>query len=852
TLLSIGNGDLMNDSWMSDISSVHGDFNPADGTCKCLPGWSGIDCSLCNTDSVCTDGRTCSHEFTIVDDMSYSCAVNFDNQALTANFHNLSTGVGTGHLQNLKQRNGGPMIFNCSLAACRVDHDSNTQTIACSNVHCYCSTWCDGEAYKDNINQITSFTIVCDTSKHLCTYDGALRITFQCNNSVCLLPTATREGANTAWTYEVRLTLLVCLAVFGTLWILLFITIIWIAAPAYKFDIPALDDYHMQASLAWEYISCTVNNSITGTEKVILNNISGFAKSGEVVAIMGPSGGGKTSFIDILAGRKNTGVIHGQVLVNGAPRDGTFKRVSGYVMQDEKLIGTLTVKEHLMYVARLKLPSNFNWSQREAKVLRTLSDLGISHIADTLIGTEMTRGISGGEKRRVTIASELVSDPCILFLDEPTSGLDSHTSQRLMKRLKTMAVERNKTILMSIHQPSSGIFNSFDQLMLLSRGECVYYGPRSQAMDHFASLGYHSPLHYNPADYLLDLVIENDRSTIRAMARSYRDGHAARDMVRQIDEAKETYLARSGLTLSPAIFRRAKYVPPPSELRAQYMTSWFTQVYVIAHRTFLNNFRNPYLLRFQYIAVSVLGIVLGGVYWHPGVYISDVKDRLGCLFFVMSLLSFSSMSSLDVFYNERSIFVRERANGMYTTSAYFVARAICDIIPMRVLPTIILGSTTYFMIGMDTSLWSTFLSFIGVLVATSLCASSLCFAVSTISPSLAFANLLTILMLLYCMLFGGFLVDTRSDGPLKILGYISFLNFGFDLLVTQQFTPLTIRVQIAPGSSEYFDITGQEILRRLNLEGGNSTVDIVGLCVWFAAYFVIAYICLKWLVKEKR
>jgi len=630
----------------------------------------------------------------------------------------------------------------------------------------------------------------------------------------------------------------------------------------WKYDLPAIESYSPKYSLAWEYVSCTIKNAHSGKNRTILNNVTGIAQPGELVAIMGPSGGGKTTFIDILAGRKNTGQVEGNILMNGSQIGaGKFSRLTGYVMQDEKLLGTLTVKEHLMYVARLKLPSNMNHYQREAKVIKVLADLGISHISDTYIGTEMTRGVSGGEKRRVAIASELVCDPSVLFLDEPTSGLDSHTSFALMKRLRMMAHDRQKTVILSIHQPNSGIFSTFDKILLLCKGECVYFGPRAQVINHFHSIGYEMPANYNPPDFLLQTVMEVDNNTIRKMARIYREGQTCRAMIAEVDDAKERHETNKQAStpnlnsnFGSKLLDRALTGINTSTARSmkEHRVGWFSQVYWVAHRTWLNSMRNPYLLRFQYLAVTLLGLILGGVYWHIGFELIDAQNLMGGIFFMLALLSFGSMSSLDVFFSERSLFVRERANGMYTTSSYYVARAIVDLIPMRVIPAAILGTTTYFMIGLDVSDWQNVACYIGTFVVVSLCASTLCFAISSVSPSLAFANLLTILMLLFCMLFGGFLVNNAVGGILGIFQYMSFINFGFDLIVCQQFPSRRVRVLIPGSKDRYLDLTGNAVLEELKFDPARKHLDMIGMASWFAVYFVLAYIFLRFVVKERR
>jgi ABC-type multidrug transport system ATPase subunit len=555
------------------------------------------------------------------------------------------------------------------------------------------------------------------------------------------------------------------------------------------------------------------------------------------MAILGPSGSGKTTFIDILNGRKNTGHVYGEILINGQPRNKSFKRISGYVLQDDRMLGTLTVKEHLTYVALLRLPSLMPYEMKMRRVEQVMEDLGISHIADNLIGTEMSRGISGGERRRLSIASELVTDPSILFLDEPTSGLDSYNAYTLMETLKRLAKDKNRTVVMSIHQPRSNIFLMFDNLLLLSHGEMVYFGPAQEAVDHMAGLGHQCPRNFNPADYLIDLVTMNSVGVIRSLAQSYRETNQASDITSQISN----------------IQNEIDLTSMDVENMQEYASFWWTQVWVLSRRTLLNNMRNPYLLRTQYCLTFILAGLLGTIYWHVRNDITGIQDRAGVLFFLISLLSFGSMSSIDIFFQERVLFLRERANGMYRTSAYFVAKTLCDVVPMRVIPPIILGTIVYFMVGLHPSL-NAFFYFLLILILISLVASSMCLAISAFTPSLSLGNLIAILLLLFYMLFGGFLVNKQSMPPfIQWLKWVSFLNYGFEVLLVNELNGLTIRFQPKGYHiNSAVNLNGKVFLDQFDMDPARFHTDLWALGGMAVGYLLFTYILLRWAVREKR
>jgi ABC-type multidrug transport system ATPase subunit len=223
---------------------------------------------------------------------------------------------------------------------------------------------------------------------------------------------------------------------------------------------------------------------------------------------MGPSGCGKTTLLNVLASRPtNASHVSATVLVNGArPSPSTFRSLSCFVEQEDALVGALTVRETLLFASRLASTSRLPKRERLARVDGLLQSFGLREQADALIGTPLRKGISGGQKRRVGVASQLITSPKILFLDEPTSGLDSAASWEVVSYLRGVARRNNLIVVASIHQPSTATFNLFDKLLLLSEGKTHFFGPVSGVGAHYASLGQEMPLHVNPAEFLLEMV----------------------------------------------------------------------------------------------------------------------------------------------------------------------------------------------------------------------------------------------------------------------------------------------------------------------------------------------------------
>lgn len=242
----------------------------------------------------------------------------------------------------------------------------------------------------------------------------------------------------------------------------------------------------------------------------ILDDINGDIAAGTLLALMGPSGAGKTTLLNVLAQRSSGGeVAEGEcILYNGAPISNGVKSRFGFVFQEDLLLGRLTVRETITIAAELKFSPSIPRSRKTERINNVIQTLRLESVADNRVGDEGTRGVSGGERKRTALATELVTGPSILFLDEPTTGLDSNTSLEVVRILADLCLT-NMTVICSIHQPRSQIFQIFDQLMLLHRGKTAYFGPVSRIVQHIqivALPGCHIPRHTNVADWVLDLL----------------------------------------------------------------------------------------------------------------------------------------------------------------------------------------------------------------------------------------------------------------------------------------------------------------------------------------------------------
>ncbi|XP_076846156.1 broad substrate specificity ATP-binding cassette transporter ABCG2b [Brachyhypopomus gauderio] len=510
-------------------------------------------------------------------------------------------------------------------------------------------------------------------------------------------------------------------------------------------------------------------------EKEILRNVSGIMKTG-LNAIMGATGSGKTSLLDVIAGRKDPrGLRSGQILVNNKVVTSELRLLSAYVVQDDILMGTLTVRENLMFSANLRLPrQHYSTHGKKKKVVCIIQELGLLDCADTKIGTEFLRGVSGGERKRCSIGMELITSPALLFLDEPTTGLDSNTAQSIVALLHRLS-RNGRTVIFSIHQPRYSIFKLVDHLTLLHKGETVYAGPSAEAIQYFHSLGYECEAFNNPADFLMDVTngqISPRVRSERSLADLYRDSQYCANVTEELNNI-----------IKPAEFEDAARATP------SYVTPFLYQLKVVCWRTALNLVRNPQTSYAQLALNILFALLVGLIYFQmPHTLPEALQNRNGAFFFLIINMVFGNLSAVELFINERPLFVHENSSGYYRTSVYFLSKVFVDLVPNRIVPIFIFAAISYYMMGLKPD-FTAFLCFALTMSLVSLAAVGLAFLVSASVSSFAVANVLIALPFVFMMVFGGFLVNLNSMlSWLSWLKWISIFKYGLDAVTINEMT----------------------------------------------------------------
>ncbi|KAF7877304.1 hypothetical protein EAF04_000987 [Stromatinia cepivora] len=980
-------------------------------SCVCEDGWTGINCNVCTNDKACNalmpekEGGVCYQNGEVVKENYQMCDVTnrkivdiLDGKKPQVTF-TCNAEVETCDFQFWVDEKES---FYCSLDTCTSgaanDYDRNSTSAKCENIACKCvpDRMLCGENGSVDISDFLDqeirgpATFNCEQKggSNECTFKepqmdlliqqmfGDSSILINCQAGECLYETEIPGYERPI--KRINTPLIAGVIAAASLFVVGVIMLVWyLSRRQFRYGPIHLDDSddesiklmtdHKPASLYFENLSYNLNG------KQILSGVQGVAHPGEIMAIMGASGAGKTTFLDILARKNKRGVVQGNFYVNGEKvTDNEYRSVIGFVDQEDAMLPTLTVHETIMTSALLRLPRDMGRSAKEQRVFEVERQLGISHIKDSLIGSEdgKGRGISGGEKRRVGIACELVTSPSILFLDEPTSGLDAYNAFNVIECLVNLAKTYKRTVIFTIHQPRSNIVALFDRLLLLAKGRTVYSGEFNLCQEYFDHIGYSCPPGFNIADYLVDLTMHvgAPRTPIDDTTSDFRHGVTPsvgasstravksiasisggsieepvvgspsesllrpkgkrRDSVKARQERELFTRKKSGIDtpnsqpdeapVDPeanqhwlrmsrqhsSIAEDPDNLPPDAPgsgsdldvLVSAYANSpisrdlqddlknavsaaqsangsmnghvqenststtstmgrgyarvgYLRQFVILSQRTWRNLYRNPMLMLTHYAIAILLAVLSGFLFYGLTDDIPGFQNRLGLFFFILALFGFSTLSSLNVFATERMVFVRERANGYYSPITYFLAKVVFDIVPLRIIPPLIMGSILYPMTGLVAEA-PNFFKFLLILVLFNLAAAAICLFLGIVFKDNGVASLIGSLVMLFSLLFAGLLLNHDAIPKSALwLQSLSIFHYGFESLIVNEVTYLTLVDQ-----KYKLDITvpGAVILSSFGFDTQAFWPDAINLAIFAGAFIFLAYVAMHFLLVERR
>ncbi|KAL3502683.1 hypothetical protein ACH5RR_037132 [Cinchona calisaya] len=554
------------------------------------------------------------------------------------------------------------------------------------------------------------------------------------------------------------------------------------------------------------------------TAKYILKNVNCEAKPGEITAIAGSSGAGKTTLLEILAGVIVPSRVIGPVTVNDHPLNVThFRTVSGYVTQDDVLFPLLTVKETLTYTARLRLQGGNDVAA--TRVSKLLKELGLDHVAGVRIGCESCRGISGGEKRRVSIGVNLVHDPAVVLIDEPTSGLDSTSALHVMLLLKSMAKNQGKTILLSIHQPGYRIIDLFDKVILLSNGICRHDGSLHCLEDRLKSTGHCIPHGVNVLEFAIDVSdsLHVEESNIESGESDHDANHVSNSSV--FANAEEKYLS--------------------------YANSLFKEVLILTQRFFYNIFRTKQLFAARTVQALVAGILLGTIFKNAynNSNRANVQSQIGFFAFSLTFLLSSTTEALPIFLQERKILIRETSRGAYRISSYVMANTIV-FLPFLLLVALLYTTPVYWLVGLRRDingyLYFSLVAWMVVLMSNSFVG---CFC-ALVPNFISGMSLIAGVMGAFFLFSGYFIPKEETPKCWIFMHYLSLFKYPFESFLINEFGGEKGRGKCVEGFQGVCLLHGDEFLRKLGIEESQKWNNLTIMLIFILGYRVLCFLIL--------
>ncbi|KAL2644237.1 hypothetical protein R1flu_011824 [Riccia fluitans] len=542
----------------------------------------------------------------------------------------------------------------------------------------------------------------------------------------------------------------------------------------------------------------------------VLDQVSGEARDGEILAVMGPSGSGKSTLIDALAQRIAPESLAGSVTLNGERVSNSLLRcISAYVMQEDLLFPLLTVAETLMFAAEVRLSSATHNTQRKRdRVDQLLKQLGLQRVANSIVGDEGRRGVSGGERRRVSIGIDIIHDPLLLFLDEPTSGLDSTSAYLLIKTLQKIA-HTGSIVILSIHQPSYRILGLLDRLIILAFGHKIYGGAPSGLKTFYAAFGRPIPEHENSTEHAMDLIQELHSSAtgIKPLVDFSRAWTEVNSRFSEAELGPD-----GGMDLRSAIsasIKRGKLVTTKEYTDAQsgydviadlaklestsesskvmkFANSIWQEVPILMWRALINISRTPELFLMRLGTVMVTGFLLATVYWGLDHTPTGVQQRLGFFTFVVSASYYTCADALPVFIQERYIFLRETSHNAYRKSSYVLANALIYI-PFQAILALVFSTIIWWAVGLAGG-FSGFSFLVLITWASFWTGNSFVTFISGIAPSVIMGFVAVVALLAYFQMLSGFFILKDHIPRYWIwLHYISMVKYPYEAVLTNEF-----------------------------------------------------------------
>uniref|UniRef100_A0A914M7Y6 ABC transporter domain-containing protein n=1 Tax=Meloidogyne incognita TaxID=6306 RepID=A0A914M7Y6_MELIC len=618
-------------------------------------------------------------------------------------------------------------------------------------------------------------------------------------------------------------------------------------------------------------------------KKLILNN--GYfwcCLSWRSSCLNGSYGAGKTSLLNILTQRNLSSLrVSGQIRINGVDvGKNVLRKISAYVQQEDLFIGSMTVIEHLRFMAIMRMGRHYSARERERRIQGVIAELGLKNCANTLIGwPNRLKGLSGGERKRLAFASEIMTGPPILFCDEPTSGLDSYLAKQVIQVLKDLARRKNMTIIVTIHQPSSQLFEMFDKICLLAEGKLAFLGTTAEAIPFFESLGHTLPDNFNPADFFIGVLADaakakrsRGRIKVNKICSAFTQSDTGKQLMNELssntssedesafstpesveevmedneerNEAFPLFVTATSKTAKLELYTKSKTMQ-------RYKSTWFQQFRALLRRSFFVTLREPMLLKVKLFQTLLISIILGTIYFQTPIRQTTIMNINGLIFQSIANMNFMfQFAAVHIFCDELPIFMREHLSSLYRVDTYFIAKNIAELIQYIIYP-FVFSSIVYWMSGfVHNSL--AYASFVASCVCVTNVAISLSYAASCIFGTTDLALAMLPVVVIPLLAFGGFYINQQSLPsyfyPIK---FISYFGYAYESAAISQWTRVSTISgcnQTTTNLTEYNTcyLDGMDVLDSLGFEPENIVFDYTALISMILGLRLVAFFAL-WL-----
>uniref|UniRef100_A0A7N0TSY3 ABC transporter domain-containing protein n=1 Tax=Kalanchoe fedtschenkoi TaxID=63787 RepID=A0A7N0TSY3_KALFE len=537
-----------------------------------------------------------------------------------------------------------------------------------------------------------------------------------------------------------------------------------------------------------------------------------------------------------------------------------FKKLSGYVTQKDTLFPLLTVEETLMFSAELRL--RLTKTELSTKVNALLQELGLSHVAGARVGDEKVRGISGGERRRVSIGVDVIHNPKVLILDEPTSGLDSTSALQIIDMLKTMADTRGRTIILSIHQPGFRIVKLFNSVLLLANGSVLHHGTVDMLGRHLTLMGLQLPLCVNIVEFAIESIetIQQETQTrqfqeettpaqLKAAAHSVQL-HQNKKIVSD-DQPNEDKIRRSTLQ---QLFQQSKVVDEESitigtETTApEFANSRFRETIILTHRFSKNIFRSKELFVCRTFQMLTAGLVLGSIFYHLKDDLTGAGERVGLFAFILTYLLTCTTEALPVFLQEKEILMKETSCGSYRVSSYAIANGLVYL-PFLLILAVLFSTPVYWLVGLNPS-FTAFVHFVLLIWLIFYTANSVVVCFSALVPNFIVGNSVISGVMGSFFLFSGYFISKQEIPSYWIfMHYISLFKYPFEGFLINEFSGSGKCLEYMFGACA---VDGEDVLHEEGFGEESRWRNVAVMVGFILIYRFVSYIILRCKCYQRR